>query len=142
MAHGPAQPARGLLVDRSGQIAPCRVLLRDRDATPTPVVGEILAGEGVRTATTAPRTPRANCHAGRWVRTVRSECTGPMPIYSERHLPMVPATYAGHCHGHRPHPSRQQRPPGHDRPVLLPLEAPVRRRKVPGGVIGEYYRAA
>jgi hypothetical protein len=40
------------------------------------------------------------------------------------------------------YPSRQQRPPGHDRPVVLPLEAPVRRRRVLGGVIGEYYTAA
>jgi hypothetical protein len=54
----------------------------------------------------------------------------------------VLATYAGHYNGHRPHQSRQQRPPDHDMPVVRPLEAPVRRRKVPGGVINEYYRAA
>jgi len=27
-------------------------------------------------------------------------------------------------------------------PVVMPLEPPVRRRKVLGGVINEYYRAA
>jgi len=27
-------------------------------------------------------------------------------------------------------------------PVVMPLEAPVQRRKVLGGVINEYYRAA
>jgi putative transposase len=137
-----AQQARNLLRGRSGQIAPCRVLLRGRDATFTPMFDEIFAGEGIRTVTTAPRTPRANCHAGRWVRTVGSECTDPMLIHGERHLPMAPATQAGHDHGHRPHQSRQQRPPGHDVPVVMPLKAPAWRRKVLGGVIGEYYRAA
>ena len=65
-----------------------------------------------------------------------------MLIYGERHLRTVPGRYAGHYNGHRPHQSRQQRPPGHDKLVVVPLTAPVQRRKVPGGVINEYYRAA
>ncbi len=76
------------------------------------------------------------------MRTVRSECTDRMLIYRVRHLRMVLATCAGHYNGHRPHQSRQQRPPDHDMPAGMPLEAPVRRRKVLGGVINEYYRAA
>jgi putative transposase len=89
-----------------------------------------------------PRTPGANCYAERWVRTVRSECTDRMLIYGEPHLRTVLATYAGHYNAHRPHQSRQQRPPNHDMPVVMPLETPVQRRKVLGGVISEYYRAA
>jgi hypothetical protein len=65
-----------------------------------------------------------------------------MLIYSERHLRTVLATYAGHYNGHRPHQSRQQRPPDHDMSVVMPLEAPVQCRKVLGGVINEYYTAA
>jgi putative transposase len=47
-----------------------------------------------------------------------------------------------HYNGHRPHQSRQQRPPDQDEPIVVPLDAPVERRKVLGGLINEYHRAA
>jgi putative transposase len=43
---------------------------------------------------------------------------------------------------HRPHQSRQQQPPDQDEQVLVPLGRPVKRRKVLGGAINQYYRAA
>ena len=36
----------------------------------------------------------------------------------------------------------RSRPPDHDEPVVILLDAPVQRRKVLGGVINEYRRAA
>ncbi len=72
----------------------------------------------------------------------RSECTDRMLIYNEAHLRAVLRTYAGHYNGHRPHQSRHQRPPDHHEPAIVPLQAPVRRRKLLGGVINEYHRAA
>ena len=93
-------------------------------------------------AKTPPRTPRANCYAERWVRTSRAECTDPMLITGERHLRSVPREYPGHYNRHRPHQSRQQRPPGQSGQVSAPLDLPVQRRKVPGGAINEYYYQA
>jgi putative transposase len=65
-----------------------------------------------------------------------------MLIYGEAHLRAVLRTYAGHYNGHRPHQSRLQRPPDHDEPGNITLDTPVQRRKVLGGVINEYHRAA
>jgi hypothetical protein len=59
-----------------------------------------------------------------------------------RHLRSVLGQYASHYNGHRPHQSRQQRPPDQDCQASPPLDLPVRRRKVLGGVINEYYQAA
>jgi hypothetical protein len=51
----------------------------------------------------------------------------------------TPASY----NRHRPHQSRQQRPPDQaGQPDAPPLNLPVRRREVLGGVINEYYQAA
>jgi hypothetical protein len=65
-----------------------------------------------------------------------------MLIYGEARPAGGAAAYAGHYNGHRPHRSRQQRPPDHDEMAVVPLDAPVQRRKVLGGVINEYHRAA
>jgi putative transposase len=65
-----------------------------------------------------------------------------MLIYDERHLRSVLHEYAGHYNRHRPHQSRQQRPPDQGSQASAPLDLPVQRRKVLGGVINEYYRAA
>ena len=65
-----------------------------------------------------------------------------MLIYGHAHLRAVLQAYVGHYNGHRPRQSRQQRPPDHDGPITVPVDRPVQRRKVLGGVINEYHRAA
>jgi putative transposase len=133
----PADPARP-----TAQAGSFGFFIRDRDAKFTRAFDEIFGAEGVKIEKAPPRTPRANCHAERWVRTARSECTDRMLIYDEPHLRSILREYVGHYNGHRPHQSRRQRPPDRDDQSSAPLDLPVQRRKVLGGVINEYYRAA
>ena len=102
----------------------------------------MLAGTGVRIPKTPIRSPRANSFAERYVGTLRCECLDQMLIDGEQHLRRVLAEYAQHYNEHRPHQSREQRPPLHQPGQPLEITARIKCRQIVHGLINEYRRAA
>ena len=88
----------------------------------------------------------SNAYAERWVRTARAEVTDRMLIAGPRHLRAVLDEYAAHDNHHRPHRARNLRPPDCDDITMATATdlaaARIRRRRVLGGLIHEYKRAA
>ena len=136
-----AQQARNLLTDLGERAARFGFLIRDRDSKFTAAFDDVLAGNGVRIIKTPVRSPRANSYAERYVGTLRRECLDHLLIHGERHLRRILAEYAQHYNEHRPHQSREQRPPLHEIDCPVDMTARITSRQVVHGLISEYRRA-
>jgi putative transposase len=137
-----AQQARNLLMDLGERADKFRFLIRDRDSKFTAAFDHVLAGNGVRIIKTPVRSPRANSFAERYVGTLRRECLDHLLIYGEQHLRQVLAAYARHYNEHRPHQSREQRPPLREPGRAVDMTGRIKRTHVVHGLISEYRRAA
>jgi Integrase core domain len=133
------QQARNLLMDLDDRAATFRFLVRDRAGESTTSFDAVLARAGIDTVKIPPRCPRGNCYAERFVLTARTELTGRILIFGQRHLRTLLARYAGHYNGRRPHDRRphralQLRPPRPDHHALRLDPQRIRRRPVLGGL--------
>jgi transposase InsO family protein len=137
-----AQQARNLLMDLGGRAAQFRFLIRDRDSKFTAAFDEVFTGNGARAIKTPVRSPRANSFAERYVGTLRRECLDHVLIHGEQHLRHTPAEYSRHYNEHRPHQSREQRPPLHAPGQPIDMTGRIKRTHVIRGLISEYRRAA
>jgi len=137
------QQARNLAMDLSG-LGLSRFLIHDRDPLFTATFDEVLRAEGLRIITIMPKTPRMNAICERVPGTLRRELPDRVLVLGERHLELALRQYVIHYNGHRPHQSRQQRPPDIETqpvPDVVGLRA-VRRKPVVAGAINEYHHAA
>jgi transposase InsO family protein len=137
-----AQQARNLLMDLGERAGQFRFLIRDRDSKFTAAFDDVFAGNNVRIVKTPVRSPRANSFAERFVGTLRRACLDHLLIYGERHLRGILAEYARHYNEHRPHQSREQRPPLHEPGHVVDVAARIRHTHVVHGLISEYRKAA
>jgi putative transposase len=136
------QQIRNLVMDLGDRITQFRFLVRDRAGQFTASFDAVLADVGIQVVRIPPRCPRANCFAERFVRTLRTELTDRMLIFSQRHLRVVLTEYVRHYNGRRPHRARDLRPPRPTHPVMNLSHEHITRRPVLGGLINEYERVA
>jgi putative transposase len=140
------QQARNVLMDLGESASRFRFLIRDRAGQFTDAFDAVLADAGIEVVKIPPRSPRANAYAERWVRTARAEVTDRMLIVGQRHLRTILDVYTGHYNQHRPHRARNLRPPSTDSSTPSAITnlttAKMRRRKILGGLINQYERAA
>jgi transposase InsO family protein len=140
------QQVRNLLMDLGERAPRLRFLIRDRAGQFTEAFDAVLADAGIKVVKIPPRSPRANAYAERWVRTARAEVTDQMLIAGQRHLLAVLDEYGAHYNQHRPHRALNLQPPRRadiTPAAITDLTTPkIRRRRVLGGLINQYERAA
>ncbi|SMD27267.1 integrase core domain-containing protein [Kibdelosporangium aridum] len=118
-----------------------RFLLRDRDGKYSIAFDAVFRAEEMDILTSAPRAPRMNAHCERVIRTLRTELCDHILILNETHARQVLAEYQRHYNQHRPHQSRQQRPPEtHQQQDTAPpaTTRTLLRTRVLNGLINEY----
>ena len=129
------------MIDRCAREQLTRLLIHDRDAQFSAAFDEVFRTEGIHVIRTPFRTPNANAHAERFMRTLREECLDWLLILGQRHLEQVLREYVEHYNRERSGPRAPR-----TSPQLIPLgprhQTPACRRDRLGGLVHEYAWAA
>ena len=139
------QQARNLLLVLDEHGRRVRFLIRDRDAKFCRGFDDVFRAEGAEVLVTPVRTPNANAHAERWIRTIRAECLDWLLIVGRGHLEEVLRVYVEHYNRHRAHRALELQAPDAGTALTLVGEDRrdgVYRRDLLGGLLHEYRRAA
>ncbi|AHH98645.1 integrase core domain-containing protein [Kutzneria albida] len=139
------QQARNLAGDLGNRVESLRFLLRDRDSKYTASFDAVFEAEEMKVLLSAPQAPRMNAHCERVIGTIRREVLDHVLTMNEAHAGRVLAAYRDHYNRHRPHRSRNQRPPdAQEQSPAGPGSKVSRllRTRVLGGVINEYRYAS
>jgi putative transposase len=120
-----------------------RFVVRDCDTKFTAAFDAVFADAGIEVLRSAPRAPKGNAYAERWISSIRRECLDRMLIFSERQLRYVLSEYEQHYNTHLPHRALEQLSPiSADVDRLPRTTGAVRRKQVLSGLINEYRHAA
>jgi hypothetical protein len=103
--------ARNVIGDIVDEGITVKFLVRDRDTKYVAAFDEVFRSEGAQILKTPLRTPNANAHAERFVRTIRSECLDHLLVVNALHLERILRSYVIHYNRHRPHEGISQETP-------------------------------
>ena len=113
----------------------------DRDTKYSAAFRAALTRERIEPIRLPPRSPNLNAYAERFVRSVKTECTGRMVFLSRSSLERALTQYLAHYHEERNHQGLQNRLlKRSDRPIHL--GGRVERRERLGGMLNFYHREA
>jgi putative transposase len=135
------QIARKVTDMNEGFIRGERYLLLDRDTKYSDAFRGVLVREGAHVIRLPPRSPNLNAFAGRFVRSIKEECSNRLIFFGRASLRYVITQYLAHYHGERNHQGLENR-------LLTPLlvvgepHAPVKRCERLGGILSYYHREA
>ncbi len=140
---GPWVTQQGRNLSLAGAFGDVRFMIRDRDAKFVAGFDEVFRTDAIEVILTPFRSPQANAHAERFVRTARTECLDWLLILGPRHLDRVLRVYVDHYNTQRPHRALGRHPPlANPPPPPPPPQAELARRDRLGGLLREYHLAA
>jgi transposase InsO family protein len=135
------QMARNLTEVEEPFLRHTRFLIMDRDTKYSAAFRAALTRERIEPIRLPPRSPNLNAYAERFVRSMKSECTGRMVFFSRSSLERALTHYVAHYHEERNHQGLQNRLlKCSDGPINL--GGRIERRERLGGMLNFYHREA